>query len=252
MPKKIPITETGEGGTLKSRMFPFITCTWNPLGGECLHKCTYCWARKLAAEKKMLKYQGEPRIIEKELKRQFKQDDFVFVEDMSDLFGDWVASYLLSYVFVKIQAILLDNVKTQFLFLTKNPKRYYHLGNTLPRRIVILGCTIESNRDYLLSFAPRQSERISWMQRLTIDYAATANYQRFLSIEPILDFDLEDFSRQIIAIEPWAVAVGYDNYANKLPEPPLAKTMQLIEALEKAGITVYRKTLREAWNSGFS
>jgi len=49
-------------------------------------------------------------------------------------------------------------------------------------------------------------------------------------------------------LQPWAVAVGYDNYNNHLPEPPLEKTMQLIERLEKAGITVFRKTLRERWN----
>jgi hypothetical protein len=44
------------------------------------------------------------------------------------------------------------------------------------------------------------------------------------------------------------MAVGYDNYNNRLPEPTLSKTMQLIDCLEKTGITVYRKTLREAWN----
>ena len=44
---------------------------------------------------------------------------------------------------------------------------------------------------------------------------------------------------------PWAVAIGYDNYNNGFPEPPLSKTMQLIDELESLGIKVYRKTLRE-------
>jgi len=68
-------------------------------------------------------------------------------------------------------------------------------------------------------------------------------------VEPIQDFNLDYFTERIIEIKPWAVAIGYDNYDNKLPEPSMAKTMQLIDRLEKAGITVYRKTLREAWNA---
>jgi len=70
----------------------------------------------------------------------------------------------------------------------------------------------------------------------------------FISIEPILDFNYEPFVAELLKIRPWAVAVGMDNYGNRLPEPALAKTMQLIERLEKAGIKVYRKTLREKWN----
>lgn len=229
-----------------SRMFPFITCTWNPLGGECEHKCTYCWARVLIAQHEMVKYQGTPRVIERELKRRFKPDDFVFVQDMSDLLGEWVSSDLLrDDVFTAIRR----NAKTRFLTLTKNPQRYYTLASALPQNCV-LGCTIESNQDYLISLAPKQSERLYWMTRVKMDYAVTGANDRFICAEPILDFDLDAFSSAIIDIKPWAVAVGYDNYNNKLPEPPLAKTMQLIDRLEKAGITVYRKTLRDAWNEG--
>lgn len=39
-----------------SRMFPFITCTWNPLCGRCQHECDYCWARELAQTRKLVKY----------------------------------------------------------------------------------------------------------------------------------------------------------------------------------------------------
>lgn len=222
-----------------SRMFPFVTCTWNPLGGECLHKCTYCWARKLAADRKMAKYQGKPYLVEKE--RRFKPDDFVFVCDMCDLFGDWVPDDFVE----KIWSHAIRSQPTKFLFLTKNPNRYYARGFA-PENLV-LGCTIESNRDTLVSFAPRQTLRLKWMNRLEWD-SVMSHIPRFISVEPILNFDVEEFSEAIIHVKPWAVAVGYDNYKNHLPEPPLAKTMQLIEALEKAGIKVYRKTLREAWN----
>ena len=229
-----------------SKMFPFITKMWNPLGGECLHGCSYCWAqgpRGLAKQHKMAKYQGEPRLIEKELQRQFTSDDFVFACDMLDLFGDWVPSDLIKKVLSKIA-----NSPATFLLLDKNPKRYWELLDFLPKNVV-LGCTIESNRDYpALSKAPDQVERIYWMTQLSRLQGSLLRNRLFFSIEPVLDFDLMYFRYLLIDMKPWAVAVGYDNYANHLPEPPLAKTMQLIEHLEKAGIKVYRKSLREAWN----
>ena len=69
----------------------------------------------------------------------------------------------------------------------------------------------------------------------------------FISIEPILEFDLKWFVSNIKAVKPWAVAVGYDNYHNNLPEPELHKTERLIEELEKLNIKVYRKTIKKAW-----
>lgn len=226
-------------------MFPFITRTWNPLGGECNHRCDYCWARKLAADKKMAKYQGEPRLVEKEMQRVrgFKSHDFVFVCDMLDLFGEWVSSDLIKAILSKIAYS-----PATFLLLTKNPKRYFELLDFLPKNAV-LGCTIESDRNYsALSKAPDQVERIYWMTQLSRLQGSLLGNRLFFSVEPILDFNLMYFGFLLLDLKPWAVAVGYDNYDNKLLEPLLAKTMQLIDRLEKAGITVYRKTLREAWN----
>lgn len=79
------------------RMFPFITKTWNPLGGECLHKCPYCWVTnqlKPMFPNVRKKYSGGPRLVQYELEnakyKLWEIDDFVFVCDCTDLFGDWV------------------------------------------------------------------------------------------------------------------------------------------------------------------
>ena len=71
--------------------------------------------------------------------------------------------------------------------------------------------------------------------------------KKFIAIEPILDFDLDKFVKWIEEIEPFMVFVGYDNYNNRLPEPPLQKTKELIRRLSEF-TCVIEKTIRPAWN----
>lgn len=210
-----------------SRMFPFITKTWNPLGGECIHHCSYCWARKLAERYKHKKYKGKPRLIEKEFRRVFSEKDFVFVCDMCDLFGHWVPNEFIQKV--------LDYIAkspAKFLLLTKNPERY--LEFKLPLNAVA-GATIESDIDYELT-GPPVRERIRAMQQL--------QHPSMVSIEPVMEFT-PDFQSMIFLSYPSFVAVGYDNYGNGLEEPELEDVIALIHGFENRGIKVYRKTLRE-------
>lgn len=226
---------------MKNRMFPFITKTWNPLGGSCPHNCIYCWAKMLCKRHKYKKYEGKPRIIEKELKKKFKEDDFVFVQDMSDLFAENVSTRII----LKVLDFIRES-PARFLLLTKNPERYSRFikDNEMPLN-TILGATIESNKKfeeyYSISKAPPLNDRLYWFQNLVNH----TSLPLFISIEPILDF-YPVFHKNIKFCQPWAVAVGYDNYNHKLPEPPLEKTLELIDELEKF-TTVHRKTLRKAW-----
>ena len=130
---------------------------------------------------------------------------------------------------------------TTFFFLTKNPARYLEFLDVMPRN-AILGATIETNRDEgyeRISKAPKPSERIKAMIELTWPH-------KLIVIEPVLDFDLEEFVKALKDIGLREVYVGYDNYGNKLPEPPLEKTLQLVNALREFTI-VHVKTLRPAW-----
>ena len=223
---------------MTGKMFPFITQTWNPLGGECLHKCSYCWATALKQRYPNLqtKYGGPARIIDKEFNRikSFKETDFIFVCDMTDLFGHWVPDEIIQRIF---EAIKVSPAK--FLLLTKNPRHYRDLiaiGIHIPLNCTV-GCTIESDIDHLITVPV--SSRLEAMADLS-----TMGYPIMLSIEPIMQFT-PDFITWRRYIHPKFVAVGYDNYNHGLPEPSLKATMQLIEAIENFGITVYRKTLRE-------
>jgi hypothetical protein len=68
---------------------------------------------------------------------------------------------------------------------------------------------------------------------------------KVVSVEPIMDFDLEIFVQWLKDIGPVLVHVGYDNYKNNLPEPSLSKTYQLIDQL-RAFTRVKTLTLRES------
>lgn len=213
-----------------SKMFPFITKTWNPIGGECIHNCSYCWAKALSKQYDMSKYQGIPRLYPKELKRNFKDNDFVFVQDMSDLFSDNILDNYIKCVIDR----LYDFPKTKFLLLTKNPKRY--LDFNFPDNAV-LGATIESDLNMNVSSAPRPLKRLEAMYELIHEH-------KMISIEPIMRFS-DDFETSLIDCQLEFVAVGYDNYNNGLDEPYLKDTEFLIAGLEQVGIKVYRKTIRE-------
>ena len=70
---------------------------------------------------------------------------------------------------------------------------------------------------------------------------------KFISIEPVMDFDIEVLVRWMQDIHPEIVEIGYDNYAHHLPEPPLSKTEELIKSLSTF-TNVKVKVLRKSWN----
>jgi len=215
-------------------MFDNITKTWNPVVG-CLHNCTYCWARRLAETKlkDVERYRDGfvPKLVEKELSKRFHEQN-VFVSDMGDLFGEWVPNEWITKVIDAIR----ESPTSNFLFLTKNPGRYREFLDFYPENLV-LGVTIETNRDYPVSKAPTTAERYKAMVELPYR-------NKLISIEPIMDFDLEIFVQWLKDIGPVLVHVGYDNYKNGLSEPSLSKTMQLTDELSQF-TRVKTLTLRE-------
>jgi len=227
---------------LGSRMFSVVTRTWNPVTG-CTHSCVYCWARRLAETKlrNTEKYRSgfKPAIHEREFRARFRPGEFVFVADMGDLFCDAIPDEWILRVLSYVERF----PSTTFLFLTKNPARYREFLDYFPENAV-LGATIETNRDdlytrYGISSAPPPSARFEAMRSLKWD-------RKFVSVEPVLDFDLDVFAEWIREISPVMVYVGYDNYNNRLPEPPLSKTLALIDRLRQF-TDVKTKTLRKAW-----
>jgi len=210
-----------------TKMFDLGTLSWNPLGGTCPFNCIYCWSvgeKGLVKRYRMKKYQGSPRLIEKEFK-PFKEGEFVFVQDMSDLFAEIVPKKYVERILEHTKKF----PKTAFLLLTKNPERYLEFEDRIPSNC-ICGATVETNRDKgyrKISRAPLPTDRLAAMHLLKGDV------KKMISIEPIMDFDLDDFVNEIETIRPGFVYVGYDNYNYGLPEPLLPKTKELITKLQK-------------------
>lgn len=145
----------------------------------------------------------------------------------------------------------------KFLIQSKSPEFFLQFGDIIPDNVII-GTTIESNENhwyntawgnYLpyskISKAPHPDKRAEAMVMIL-------NCRKSVTIEPILDFDLIYFRDWIKAISPEFVYIGYANDKHegkklKLPEPPLEKTMRLINELRQAGVEVREKTLRKAW-----
>lgn len=205
-----------------SRMFKTITRTWNPFTG-CRFDCSYCWARKLVEGR--LQPQGKkyrhgfiPSFHPKELNRRFKPGEFVFVSDMGDI----------AFAPYKEQLAILERVyqfpDTRFLFQSKNPAILISLDYEAPT--IYLGTTLETNRDYPFTKAPPPFQRYTAMRKLKHSH-------KFISLEPILDFDLPVLVRWLEQIQPEIVEVGVDNYRNRLSEPPWEKVEALLESLRK-------------------
>ena len=88
----------------------------------------------------------------------------------------------------------------------------------------ILGTTIETNRK-TPSKAPHTQNRRDAMKDI---------YNRkMVTIEPIMDFDLEILVDWIRLIKPEFVNIGADSKGHNLPEPSWDKIQRLIEKLEK-------------------
>ena len=99
----------------------------------------------------------------------------------------------------------------------------------------ILGCTIETNRNIpKISKAPKTVERARAMNCLT-------GQRRFITIEPVLDFDVDILADWIRRINPEFLNLGADSKNNNLPEPTIEKIVGLTEKLKEYGIELREK-----------
>jgi DNA repair photolyase len=173
------------------------------------------------------------RFDEKELKTDLGDGNIIFVGNTNDMFAQNIPVEWIEKTFLHCKQY--DN---EYVFQTKNPQRLTHTLN-VPSLFIdryILGTTIETNRAKMLaeiSNAPPPAERAKWI--------ACGDDRKFITIEPIMDFDLEPFAEMIIQAKPNFVNIGADSKRHNLHEPSYEKVIALADELKKAGIEIRKK-----------
>ncbi len=204
----------------RGNMYPWVSHTWNVIKGKCPHDCSYCYMKRYP--------QPELHFDEKELKTELGNNRIIFVGSSCDMWADNIPDLWIARILYWCR-----NFDNKYLFQTKNPARYLHGMEPLMGLAewafpsCILGTTIESNRCCcdLTPKAPCTSQRYLAMRKIP--------FPKMVSIEPIMDFDLEDFVMMIREIKPEFVSIGADSGDNHLPEPSGDKVKEFIEGLRE-------------------
>jgi len=198
----------------KGNMYSWVTHTWNCIKGACPHDCSYCY---------MKIYKLNPvRFDTKELKTDMGNGNTIFVGSSCDTFAEDIPDEWIDLMLEHLR-MYPDNT---YLIQSKNPKRIIDWEVDLPPRFII-GTTIESNRcccDWTPK-APCTSQR--YLAMLDIDLP------KMVSIEPIMDFDLDIFAEWIVDIAPDFVSIGADSKWHDLPEPDGNKLRSFIDAISE-------------------
>lgn len=233
--------------------------TWNPITG-CLNGCSYCYARKLAngrlkqrylanrnispahasqgAYNKALTYGNSfyPRFWSSRLEishhfrfhrfkdRQRYRDRGIFVCDMSDLFGDWIPREWQEQVFQQIKECPND----RFYLLTKQPQNLIK-WSPFPDNCWVGVTATDASMCY------------DAMDGL---YHIKAK-MKYISFEPVLDRmnggECDDTYRLDGMKEAGIKWVIIGSQTNPYKSPKLEWVQEIIEAADKAGISVFLK-----------
>jgi DNA repair photolyase len=219
----------------KSNMYEFVK-TWNPLAGECSHKCIYCSTQKFDYPNVKIKYSGQNRLCGKSIFAQPRlQDTTIFVCAQNDLFAKNVSSEIITKILSECQ-----NKKVTYFFQSKNPLRFFDFEKQIPLNS-ILCTTLESDivpTSTYKSPVPSIFERIVAMKNIH-------DFEKHITIEPIMKMNnIEKFAYQIYLTNPTQVHIGANSFKKiKLLEPSAHDIHLLINLLQEFTIVNLKTNL---------
>ena len=209
--------------------------TWGVKTG-CLHDCEFgCYARELANRASYKEYYpvgftplfhherlDAPKNTE--VPPEAKDDPSwrrVFVCSMGDLFGGWVKDEWIEKVF----AVCRANPQWEYLFLTKNPRRY--IGLQFPPTAWV-GTSVDTQKRVRVAeevFRQIKDVRVKW-----------------LSLEPLLEpLEFTDLSMFDWVVIGALTATVQPEGAKPAFAPPFEWVARLTEQAHKAGCKVFQK-----------
>lgn len=210
----------------KGNMYDFVTYTWNTVKGACPHGCSYCYMKRWGKQR--------PAYFDtREMKTDLGEGNFIFVGSSCDMWAEDIPNSWISETLGKCRSADLN----AYLFQTKSPWRFEPWSGSIPAGS-ILCTTIETNRTYraVMGVCPTP-----WSRALSM--ADLADFRRFVTIEPIMDFDLDALVEIVRRCEPEQVNIGADSGGHHLPEPFGAQVFALIEELQKFTRVEQKKNL---------
>lgn len=208
-------------------MYNWVNFTHTHLRGQCPHACHYCYARRGRAQRH---YQGELRLKEDQLKVPYNKQGVYFIEHMMDLFADGVPDVFVTMILFHCQQF----PENDYVFQSRNvPRMLTRLSNLAATMKFIIGTTAETNRSCdCVNFAPSTMNRLEWMGKRPKDMRG------YVTVEPIIDFNMDIFSQAIIDARPDFVNIGADSKGCGLNEPAKEKIFELSGILLRSGIPV--------------
>jgi DNA repair photolyase len=201
------------------------------LAGECSHKCIYCYvdSKKFG---RPVKYTGPLRLIEKEFNVQYGSGKTIFIENCNDLFASDVPVDFINKILEHCSRWPFNT----YVFQTKNPIRFFDKNLISFPPISMFGTTIETNREIdNIGNAPSPKQRYEAMLKFN------KNQSTFITIEPVLDFDVDILAKWIYEIDPRFLNLGADSKNHNLPEPTIDKIHNLVAELHRYGIELREK-----------
>ena len=213
-------------------MWNWVTHTHTHIGGECPHMCIYCYVKCIRTRWDLQRYSGVLKLIPHELKENYGSGNIIFLEHLNDMFAKQVPDAFIKNILAHCKRYP-NNI---YVFQTKNPERYGDWLSELPKNC-LLGSTIETNRPYgkEIGFAPSPYKRMLAMRKLK-------GFVKFISMEPIMDFDIDVMAKWIGMIKPKFMNIGLDSKRSRLPEPTSSKVFKLEKIIRKRGNHIADKT----------
>lgn len=207
----------------KGNMYGFVTHTWNTIKGSCPHDCAYCYMKRWGGLK-------TARFDETELRTNLETWNTIFVGSSCDM---WADQFPDEWIYRTLEHCRNYDFNRYF-FQTKNPKRFLEFLDFLPH-LTTLCTTVETNKDCLIGNGiPSPRKRLASLRAIRERKTNSLHepiYGIHVTIEPVMDFDVEEMFDLIVKCVPDQVNIGADSGGNKLPEPSPRKVRELINAL---------------------
>jgi len=216
-------------------MYSWVSNMWSP-GHGCEHQCSYC-----SSKNKRWNYDPGSTFIPDQKFPNLGHNQTIFIGHTCDMWSEEVPSEFIS----KVLWHCFKFKDNRYVFQSKNPSRFLKLESVAEimawfnKNEMMFGTTIETNRMELInqfSKAPDVHDRSESMKHIKL-----RGFKTFITIEPIMDFDVVDLTYLVCGPSPDFINIGADSKGHNLPEPSAEKVRQLIANIQKYGIEIRNK-----------